>query len=233
MIWSVLSIVFPRAFVGAAGTFTISTGDCSLRRAATPLQLDYVLTCNAPAVQLETQAPRYTSRFVSAAAATTEVSFGARAVAMNARYTLLVWACLLLGAGWHVRTMHKRGYNALIAPCAVLLQAQECKVTRRYGVESTTTITLFDPAEFVAAAEEEEEPAAEAQAGRMANATEGLNKGATWYKAMFPALRKDGAGQRTYSCMRMAHAACPPEFLLRSPCACSRPCPHARHGACT
>lgn len=27
---------------------------------------------------------------------------------------------------------------------------QECKVTRKYGVESTTTITLFDPAAFFA-----------------------------------------------------------------------------------
>lgn len=42
-------------------------------------------------------------------------------------------------------------------PCRVL---QECKVTRKYGVESSTTITLLDPAAFFAAAVEPSKPKA-------------------------------------------------------------------------
>lgn len=58
---------------GSAGKFSITTGGCELTRVAAPLKLDYVLTCTEPGVSLNTKAPRYTSRFVSAAAASTKV----------------------------------------------------------------------------------------------------------------------------------------------------------------
>ncbi|KAF8069456.1 hypothetical protein HT031_001572 [Scenedesmus sp. PABB004] len=62
----------------------------------------------------------------------------------------------------------------------------ECRVTRRYGVESKTTITLLDPAAFFAAT-------ADAAGAAPANASDGGDngaagpgRGAAWYKALFP-----------------------------------------------
>jgi hypothetical protein len=36
---------------------------------------------------------------------------------------------------------------------AAKASSEECKVTRKYGVESTTTVTLFNAADFFATAE--------------------------------------------------------------------------------
>lgn len=55
--------------------------------------------------------------------------------------------------------------------CVCLLQ--ECKVTRKYGVESTTTITLLDPAAFFAAAAEPAAKAADGEAAPDVEAGEG------------------------------------------------------------
>lgn len=58
---------------GAGGSLAITTGSCTLTRAAGPLQLDYVLSCTEPGVTTTYTAPTYTSRYVAAASATTEV----------------------------------------------------------------------------------------------------------------------------------------------------------------
>ncbi|WIA10229.1 hypothetical protein OEZ85_010431 [Tetradesmus obliquus] len=132
----------PARITGWAGTFTLSSGQCTLTRDPSPLRLDYIVKCTEPGLVLQTRPPRYTSRFVSAAAANSE----------------------------------------------------ECKVTRKYGVESTTTITLLDPAAFFAAAAEPAAKAADGEAAPDVEAAGGLNKGAAWYKGMFPINGK--AGQR-------------------------------------
>lgn len=74
---------------------------------------------------------------------------------------------------------------------------QECTVTRKYGVESETTITLFDPASFFVAAEGEEEEAEAASGlrdGAAGNSSGGINKAAAWYKTLFPIA--GAAGER-------------------------------------
>ena len=58
---------------GAGGSLEITTGSCTLTRAAAPLQLEYVLSCTEPGVTLTYNAPTYTSRYIAAASATTEV----------------------------------------------------------------------------------------------------------------------------------------------------------------
>eukprot|EP00879_Flechtneria_rotunda_P014069 GHRR01014699.1.p1 GENE.GHRR01014699.1~~GHRR01014699.1.p1 ORF type:complete len:604 (+),score=164.45 GHRR01014699.1:196-2007(+) len=93
----------PARITGVAATLAITSGSCTLTRTAAPLSVNITLDCVEPGLAYTYQAPRYTSRFVSAAAASTE----------------------------------------------------ECTVTRKYGVESTTTITLFDPASFYASASDE------------------------------------------------------------------------------
>jgi hypothetical protein len=64
----------PTPAPGAGAALTITTGSCKLVRVANPLQLDFVLSCTEPSLSVETTAPRYNSRFVSAAEAATEVS---------------------------------------------------------------------------------------------------------------------------------------------------------------
>jgi hypothetical protein len=76
---------------GWAGTFTLSSGQCTLTRVPAPLKLDYVLACTEPGLVLQTRPPRYTSRFVSAAAANSEVSSDTVTVS----YTCDVSHCLL------------------------------------------------------------------------------------------------------------------------------------------
>lgn len=75
---------------GAAGSYAVTTGGCTLTRKAAPLQLDYVLDCTEPGVTVTTSAPRYTSRYVSAAAASTEVGLTLTYCMVNSR---LLWAC--------------------------------------------------------------------------------------------------------------------------------------------
>lgn len=64
-------------------------------------------------------------------------------------------------------------------------------MTRKYGVESETTITLFDPASFFAAAEDDEEEAEAASGPRDGS----INKAAAWYKTLFP-IAGGAAGER-------------------------------------
>jgi hypothetical protein len=60
-------------------------------------------------------------------------------------------------------------------------------VQRKYGVESTTTITLFDPATFFGTGDASEE--VEAAAGLLNNATAGMSrpisrKATAWFNAL-------------------------------------------------
>lgn len=135
----------PATISGPAGSLTITTGSCELKRTADPLTLTYALECEAPGIEFEALVPRYTSRYVTAAEATTE----------------------------------------------------ECKVERKYGVESEVVVTLFNPADFFAAASAEddadaEEEEVEAAGGPRSRGPLGVNKAAGWFNTLFPLKNMEG-----------------------------------------
>lgn len=77
-------------------------------------------------------------------------------------------------------------HHVLLLPSLLPPPSQVCRVQRRYGVESTTTITLFDPATFFGTGDTSE---VEAAAGLLNNATAGLGhpisrKATAWFKAL-------------------------------------------------